>query len=146
VPCSSVSWGSVSGLRAPGRRPGVSRGSMASGRLTTGRCPGVPRTWHLSNRVQHTQRKLLSVGQPCVIARHRPQVFEPERVAASPDTQQRGGILILLACESARRRGVLRRADLGGVVATLLQEVAPAGREVVNGRRPYAVAADAPVP
>src|SRR5438094_6862858 len=119
---------------------------MASGRLTPGRCPGVPRTWHLSKRVQHTQRKLLSVGQPCVIARHRPQVFEPERVAASPETQQRGGILILLACESARRRVVLRKADLVGVVDPVVQEVAPAGREVVTGLRPYAVAAEFPVP
>src|SRR5205814_10602346 len=83
-PLARKTW---SGLGTPGRRPGGRRGSIASGRLSPGRCPGVGDTSHLSKRVQHAESDLVGARARGVAAGHRPAPFRPERVPPCPAPQ-----------------------------------------------------------
>src|SRR5207253_1609552 len=100
----------------------------------------TPDTRHLSQRVQHAQRVLVSRPDTRAPPSDRPEILEPERVAAGPEPDQPVGVVIQLAEQGdAVFLQVLRRVRL---VHAVVEPQAPVGREVVTGLGPRAPAAD----
>src|SRR3989442_15424525 len=87
-----------------------------------------------SQRVQDAQRVLVRGAHACAPPRDRPEILEPERVAAGPEPDQCVGVVTQLA----EQRHAILLLELRGVrlVHAVVEPEAPVGREAVTGLGP----------